>query len=224
MLFGCVIYFLLFLHIVHIVTAPFVERPTLFSMDCLSLFLSMLCFVFIQFRLRFSFFFDLRLSVNVLFSFQIFWGFQILLGWENSKIWSIVTTEGVLLLNDHKVKKKSKLNHLSWGLCNVNVGQLHKSLKPSYFFFIFLFVAVYDWMNSTALSLSLLIVVLHLVCCWTHLLHFSVELLYFSALRFLFGTLLCFLSLEILPLFTQYSPDLREHILWLWIWFWTQFN
>lgn len=77
-------------------------------------------------------------------------------------------------------------------------------------------------MNSTALSLSLLIVVLHLVCCWTHLLHFSVELLYFSALRFLFGTL-CFLSLEILPLFTQCSPDIREHILWLWIWFWTQF-
>lgn len=73
MLFGCVTYFLLFLHIVHVVTAPFVERPTLFSMDCLSLFLSMLCFCFYSVQtFCFSFFFDLRLSVNVLFSFQIF--------------------------------------------------------------------------------------------------------------------------------------------------------
>ena len=89
------------------------------------------------------------------------------------------------------------------------------SLKLSSLYFI-LFLGgggpLIGWIPLPCLKVHWSLLPLHLDCCWTPLFNFSVQLLYFSALWFLFGTFLCFLSLEIFILFMHCSVDLSEHL------------
>lgn len=64
-----------------------------------------------------------------------------------------------------------------------------KSLKLSWLFFIPFSFCCSDWIISTALQVYWPFLLLHIICFWSPLLYFSLQLLHSSILWLLFGTL-----------------------------------
>ena len=73
----------------------------------------------------------------------------------------------------------------------------HKSLKLSSLFSFFFFFALIRWVPLPCLWVYWSFLLFHLVCYWTPIVYFSVELLYFSALWFMFETFLYFLLIHL---------------------------
>lgn len=89
----------------------------------------------------------------------------------------------------------------------------HRTLNCLHFLkFFFLFSALFRWVLLPCLLDHWSFLLLHLVCCWTPLIHFSVQLLYSSALWLLFDTFLYFLFVDLIPVFIHFSPKFVEHL------------